>query len=579
MGARTGGGRTTAPPAPLTGPALWVRPLGPPRPARMTARRLAPLLLLLALAPPVAAQAEGDLFAIRKSFGVFGTIYEALASEYVDAVDAERLMRTGIGAMTDALDPYTVYYDEATAAASRLQQQGDVGGVGVVLAERGGGLVVASVLDGSDAEAQGLRPGDAVVSVAGQPGGAVSAQRANALLRGDPGTSVPLEIQREGEAEPLRFVLVRAGEERSDVTYSGFVGNASDGVGYVRLGRFMVDATRQVTEAVEALQAQGTLRALVLDLRGNPGGLLDQAVALSGVFLPEGTVVTATAGRSRGTDRTYTTNTAPLLPDLPVAVLVDGTSASASEIVAGALQDHDRGVVVGETTYGKGLVQVVRPMPYGTALKLTVSRYTTPSGREIQRLNYAQGERAAAVPDSLRRAFQTRAGRTVRSGGGIEPDLPVSLGEESELERALVRSAAFLRFANRYAASHPALPADFRVEGRVYDDFEAFVESEGVAYRTDAERTADALEADLEATGYADAERPLADLRRAIEREKARDFERHAPRLQARLRQEVLSRYLGQRDQTVAALDQDPVLEAARRVLLDPAAYARTLGR
>ena len=543
----------------------------------MTTRRLAALTFLLALAPPVAAQAEGDLFAIRKSFGLFGTIYEALASEYVDAVDAERLMRTGIGAMTDALDPYTVYYDEATAAASRLQQQGDVGGVGVVLSERGGGLVVASVLDGSDAEVQGLRPGDAVVSVAGQAG--LSAQRANALLRGDPGTSVPLEVEREGEAEPLQFVLVRAGEERSDVTYSGFVGDVSDGVGYVRLGRFMASAAGQVTDAIEALQEEGEIRALVLDLRGNPGGLLDQAVALSGVFLPEGTVVTATAGRSRGTDRTYTTRAAPLLPDLPVAVLIDGTSASASEIVAGALQDHDRGVVVGETTYGKGLVQVIRPMPYGTALKLTVSRYTTPSGREIQRLSYAQGARAAAVPDSLRRAFRTGAGRTVRSGGGIEPDLPVSLGEESDLERALVRAAAFLRFANRYAAENGTLPDDFRVEGRVYDDFQAFVQAEGVSYRTDAERTADALAADLEATGYDGAERPLADLRRAIEREKAQDFERHAPRLRAKLRQEILSRYLGQRDQTVAALDQDPVLEAARRVLLDPAAYARTLGR
>ena len=537
------------------------------------------LALLVAAAPPAAAQAEGDLFAIRKSFGLFGSIYEALASEYVDAVDAERLMRTGIGAMTDALDPYTVYYDEATAAASRLQQQGDVGGVGVVLAEQGGGLVVASVLDGSDAEVQGLRPGDAIVTVAGQPGGAVSAERANALLRGDPGTSVAVEVEREGTAEPLRFVLVRAGEERSEVTYSGFVGGPAEGVGYVRLGRFLGNAAEQVTDAVAALRAEGDLRALVLDLRGNPGGLLDQAVDLSGAFLPEGAVVTATAGRSRGTDRTYRTGAAPLLPDLPVAVLVDGQSASASEIVAGALQDHDRGVVVGETTYGKGLVQVVRPMPYGTALKLTVSRYTTPSGREIQRLSYAQGERAAAVPDSLRRAFRTRAGRTVRSGGGIEPDVPVSLGDESELERALVRSAAFLRFANRYAAEHPALPDDFRADGRVYDDFRAFVASEGVAYRTAAERTADALAQDLEATGYDAAAGPLADLRRAIGREKAEDFERHAPRLQARLRQEVLSRYLGQRAQTVAALDRDPVVEAARRVLLDPAAYARTLGR
>lgn len=539
------------------------------------------LLLAALICLPVAAsaQADADFFAIRKSFGLFGTIYETLASEYVDPVDAERLMRTGIGAMTDALDPYTVYYDEATTAASRLQQQGDVGGVGVVLSERVGGLVVASVLDGSDAELQGLRPGDAVVRIGGRDAADLSAERANALLRGEPGSSIPVEVQREGEPEPLRFVLVRAGEERSDVTYSGYVGNPDDGVGYVRLGRFLHEAQVQVANAIDALQNEGELKALVLDLRGNPGGLLEQAVALSGMFLPSGSLVTATQGRAGGTDRPYRTSEPPILPDLPVAVLVDGVSASASEIVAGALQDHDRAVIVGETTFGKGLVQVVRPMPYGTALKLTVSRYTTPSGREIQRLAYAQGERAAAVPDSLRRAFRTAAGREVRSGGGIEPDLPVTLGEESELERALVRAAAFLRFANRYAAEHPELPSDFRVDDALFADFRRFVEGEGIAYRTDAERTATALADELSEAGYDGAQNALTDLRRAVEREKAEDFERHAARLRAHLQREILSRYVGQREQTVAALADDPVLEAARRVVLDSAAYERTLSR
>ena len=540
-------------------------------------RRL--LLAALVCLPGLAhAQAEADFFAIRKSFGLFGALYEALASEYVDPIDAERLMRTGIGAMTDALDPYTVYYDEATAAASRLQQQGDVGGVGVVLSERVGGLVVASVLDGSDAELQGLRPGDAVVRIGQRDADGLTAERANALLRGEPGSSVPLEVQREGEAEPLRFVLVRAGEERSDVTYSGYVGDPAAGVGYVRLGRFMFGATAQVTEAIEGLQEERDLRALILDLRGNPGGLLEQAVDLSGLFVPAGTLITATQGRAGGTDHQYRTSQPPTLPDLPVAVLVDGTSASASEIVAGALQDHDRAVIVGETTFGKGLVQVVRPMPYGTALKLTVSRYTTPAGREIQRLTYAQGERVAAVPDSLRRAFRTAGGREVRSGGGIDPDLAVSLGEESELERALVRAAAFLRFANRYAAEHAELPAAFRVDDALLADFRRFVEGEGIEYRTDAERAAAALADELTEAGYDGAQNALTNLRQAVAREKEQDFERHAVRLRAHLQREILSRYVGQREQTVAALADDPVVEAALRVLRDPAAYARTLG-
>ena len=538
-------------------------------------RRLA-LAVLVLLAASAEAQ-EVDYFAIRKSFGLYGAVYEILASEYVDAIDAEALMRSGIGAMTGSLDPYTVYYDEATAAASRLQQGGDVGGVGVVVAERGGRLVVVSVLDGSDAERQGLRAGDTVVSLAGQMAVGLAAQRANGLLRGEPGSTVPLEVTREGEAEPLRFVLVRAGDPDTEVTYSGFLGDPAEGVGYVRLGRFLQDAAGQVARAVAGLQEDGEVRGLVLDLRGNPGGLLEQAVALSGQFLPLGTVITQTRGRAAGTDQTYHTQEPPTVPDLPVVVLQDGASASASEIVAGALQDHDRAVIVGETSFGKGLVQVVRPMPYGTALKLTVSRYTTPSGREIQRLTYAQGTEATEAGPG--RTFETAAGRTVRSGVGIEPDVAVSLGEESELERALVRSAAFLRFANRFAADTPTLPTGFRVDDALLRRFQQFVEGEGLDYRTDAERTADALADDLAEAGYDGATRALRDLREAVAREKARDFERHADRLRSSLRQEILSRYVGQQAQTVDALSEDAVVAEARRLILDPAAYARALSR
>ena len=541
-------------------------------------RLLALVALVLApLAAPCAQDASGsELFAIRKNFGLFAEIYEALAGQYVDPVDAERLMRTGIASMTDDLDPYTVFFDEATTAAGRLQQAGDVGGTGVIVQSVGGQLVVVSVTDGSAAESQGVRPGDALVSVGGRDAGSLTATAAANVLQGEPGSTVELVVAREGEAAPLRFVLVRAEPDRDDISYAGFV---RPGVGYVRLTQFLGPASAQVRDAIERLQAEGELTALLLDLRGNPGGLLEEAVEIVGLFVPSGTVVSTTNGRAAGMAQTYATDVRPLLPETPVAVLVDNSSASASEIVAGALQDLDRGLVVGETTFGKGLVQIVRPMPYGTALKLTVGRYTTPSGREIQRLDYRQGERAEAVADTRRTAFRTSTGRTVRDGGGIEPDVPVELGGESELERALVRTAAFLRYANRYAAEHPDLPAGFRADADLLADFQRFVQREGVDYQTGAERALATLADALSTAGYDGAEDEQAALARAVEQEKARDFERHAARLTVRLQQEILARYLGEQAQTAAALTDDPVVLAAIAVVTDAEAYATALGR
>lgn len=542
-------------------------------------RRLRALAVVaLAGVAGLAAVPDDDLFAVRKNFTLFGRIYETLASEYMHRVDPERLMRTGIEAMTEALDPYTVFFDEATAAQGRLDQGQDVGGVGLVVQPRPDGLGVAAVLDGSSAETQGVRPGDRVLTLAGRPAAGLTPQTAAALLRGQPGSAVEVEVEREGEIQPLRFVLVRAEAARTLVPYAGWAGTPADGVAVVRLSSFLGTAAADVSAALARLQAEGTVRALVLDLRGNPGGLLEEAVALAGLFLPQGTLVTATVGRAEGTSQAYRTPEPPLFPDLPVAVLTDGQSASASEIVAGALQDHDRGVVVGETTFGKGLVQVVRPLPYGTALKVTVSRYTTPSGREIQRLDHHQGTRAVAVPDSLRREFRTAGGRRVRSGGGIEPDVAVDRGDESELEAALVRTAAFERFANRYRAEHPTLPDGFRADAALLSSFRRFAESDGVAYQTTAEGTLASLSTQLLATGYS-VTSELDALRRAIEREKARDFERHADRLGSRLVREILSRYVGQRDLTAALLADDAVLARARALVLDGSLYQRTLGR
>ncbi len=524
--------------------------------------------------PQGADAQEADLFAVRKNFSLFAELYQTLAGEYVDPVDAEQLMRTGISAMIQSLDPYTVFYDEAITSAGRLQQSGDVGGAGLAVAQRGGALVVTGLEENGPAERQGVRVGDRILSLAGRDAATLDDASARGLLRGEPGSTLELEAEREGEGGAIRFVLVRTEAEKSDVSAATFV---ADGVGYIRLEQFLYESAAQVRGGIDSLRARGELSALVLDLRGNPGGLLEQSVDIVGLFMPRDTPVVSTRGRSSGTVRGYATQDTPLAPDLPLAVLIDGRSASASEIVAGALQDHDRAVIVGESSFGKGLVQVVRPMPYGTALKVTVSRYYTPSGRSIQSVDYQQGETASGVDDAARQTFTTARGRTVRSGGGVDPDEAVGLGAESDLEQALVRSAAFLRFANRYRAGNATLPRGFAIDDRLLADFRRFAEGDGLEYRTEAEREADVMAEAIEKAGY-EASGEITALKRAVAREKGRDFERHAPRLRARLRQEILSRYLDQANLAETLLDGDPVLDRALEVLADDARYRRILG-
>ena len=521
---------------------------------------------------------DDDYFALRKNFTIFGRLYEELAAGYVDEVDPEHLMRTGIAAMLGTLDPYTVFLDEADNEDMDIVTRGRYGGVGLSLDERGGRIVVLGVLEGYSGFEQGVRVGDQIVSIDGQEASALTSSDIRSLLRGAPGTTVTIEVEREGEPGRLRFVLTRSQVQLKNVTYTGYVGDPAAGVGYVRLERFTQGAGQEVHEAVERLRGEGTLRALVLDLRGNGGGLLEEAVRVSSVFLPARTPVVSMRGRAEGTERSWMTEENPAAADLPLAVLTDGASASASEIVAGALQDHDRAILVGEATYGKGLVQVVRPLPYNTSLKITTARYYTPLGRSIQAFTYDGPEGRAAIPDSARHAFRTRAGREVFDGHGVEPDVPVSLGPVSDIEEALVRDAAFFRFANRYAATHPALPPHFAVDDALLEEFAAFVDREVGEVPTRAERALDALADDLGAAGYAATGDEVEALRREIEEEKENDFSRHAARLKARLRQEILSRYGGRTDQIRAALEDDPPLVEALRLLGDEAAYRRVLG-
>ncbi|MDX1532386.1 MAG: S41 family peptidase, partial [Rhodothermales bacterium] len=502
-----------------------------------------------------------------------------LAVGYVDDVDAEQLMRVGIDAMLQTLDPYTVFIDEADNEDIDIMTNGRYGGVGLSVGQRGGKTVVLQPIEGYSAFEQGVRTGDVVTHIEGQRLEDASSDEISNLLRGDPGTTVTLTIEREGEEEPLEFRLTRSQIQLKNVTYSDYVAGA-DGVGYVKLERFTRSAAEEVAAAVQALREGGDLRGLVLDLRGNPGGLLEQAVDISGLFLPQGSVVVSTRGRSPETERVYRSRSAPIAPELALVVLVDGGSASASEIVAGAMQDHDRAVIVGETTFGKGLVQVIRGLPYNTSLKMTTSKYYTPSGRCIQAIEYSRDEaggRAVQRADSLRRAYTTTGGRTVYDGHGIEPDVEVSFGEMSELEEALVRQAAFFLFANRYAATHAAEDRTLAVTDDDLLAFHDWLDGEGFTYRTDAERALDALSDDLDGAGYDETADEIEALAAEVAAEKEADFERHADRLKERLRQEILARYLSESAQIEASFRDDRQVQEALTLLADAGAYRGVL--
>lgn len=523
---------------------------------------------------------DDDYFSVRKNFTIFGRLYEELAAGYVDPLEAEQLMRTGIDAMLATLDPYTVFIDEADNEDIAIITRGRYGGVGLGVDERGGRLVVVSPFEGYSGYEQGIRAGDVIAKIEGQSTVGMSSLEARNLLRGAPGTTVSVEIEREGEPGLITFVLTRSEIHLNNVTYAGWAGEQRKAIGYVRLERFTQEAGNEVRQAIERLDGEQTLQGFVLDLRGNPGGLLEAAVEVTSMFLPTGRVVVSTRGRAAETERTYATRGAPVAPNVPLVVLVDGSSASASEIVAGALQDHDRAVIVGETTFGKGLVQVVQALPFNTSLKMTTAKYYTPSGRLIQAINYgrdARGGTAERVPDSLRHAFQTMGGRTVYDGHGIEPDVTVSLGEYSDLEDALTRTAAFFLFANHYAAEHSELPTPFAVDEDLLDEFRDYLDEEDFTYQTRSERMLDELAATIQEAGYSEALELLDDLRAEIADEKEDDFANHAPRLRERLRREILSRFVGESDQIRASLDTDPQLAKALELLGDNRAYLAVL--
>lgn len=518
---------------------------------------------------------DDQFFALRKHYQIFSAIYEELVGSYVDPVDPEQLMRSGIDAMLEDLDPYTAFIDESDNADIDIITRGRYGGVGLNIGFRAGKVTVVSPIEGASGYKQGMRAGDVILEIAGQPTEGMSVSEVRSLLRGDPGTAVEIKVEREGTPEPIDFLLTREEVKLKNVTYNGFINDdTTAGIAYVKLERFARDADAEVRLALQEMKSVTDLRGVVLDLRDNPGGLLESAVRIVELFVPQGSVIVSTRARESESERVYRSQASPLLPEVPLVVLTNEYSASASEIVAGAVQDLDRGVIVGKQTFGKGLVQVIKPLPFHTSLKITTARYYTPSGRSIQAIDYGKHDGTfAAVPDSLRKEFETRSGRAVLDGRGIEPDVTVGRGDQSELEAALDRRAAFFFFANHYASTRASIPADFEVDQTVLADFERWLDEEQFHYRVDAERSLDDLAENLTDIEYGGANDELEALRQAIVEEKQADFDRHRARLAERLRAEILARFHGDSAQIRASLAHDNQFKVATELVRDRNAY------
>ncbi len=543
---------------------------------RNSSRYLLLFILLLGITGAGFVLRSDTYFHIKKNFTIFSEVFESVSNIYIDEVDPDQLMRRGIDAMLEELDPYTVLIDEAESRQMDIVTTGQYAGVGLEVGSRGGNLVVIAPIEGYSAERRGMRAGDVIKKVDDVDVSSMNPEDLQSLLRGDPGSDVTITIRRYGIDELLDFELTRETIEVRNVTYSGLLDVDDKRIGFILLRRFAQNAAEEVREAILELERDEPLDGLVLDLRNNPGGLLDEAVKIIDKFVPAGEKVVWTEGRLSRANQTYETSEEPVYADKPLVVLQNNGSASASEIVSGALQDLDRAVVLGERSFGKGLVQVVQPLSYNTSLKITTSKYFIPSGRSIQSTPFVSEEEIAGmekVPDSLRAKFETRSGRTVYESIGIEPDVTVSKREQSMLEIALLQNSHYFFFANEYASDLDSLPENVDQDA-LYDRFRNYLEEQDFQYTTRAERHLKRFRESLDESLLTEYSNQLSEMENLIQQKKEQQKDEYEEHIRQELYLEVISRFNGNSGRMATALQTDPMAIEAASILQDSDRYA-----
>jgi carboxyl-terminal processing protease len=516
----------------------------------------------------------------------FAQVASVVGSHYMEEVDSQDLIRAGIRGMLETLDPYSEYLDPKRHRALLEDTHGQFEGLGIEITIKDGWLTVISPLEDTPAERMGIQAGDRIIEIEGTSTEGITAEEAVAKLRGKKGTVVNITIERKGIKEPMGYTIERDVISLRAVPYFGV---APGGIGYVRLNRFSDISSDELKEAVSDLLRED-IRGLILDIRGNPGGLLTQAVAVASVFLEPDRLVVETKGKAKSQNKQFRSFGKPLYPHLPLAVLVDGGSASGSEIVAGAIQDWDRGVIIGDTTFGKGLVQNVVQLKDGAGLKLSTAKYLIPSGRSIQKLEdlsvtmsslEADLDEEPGAPDSSRakHRFFTKGGRVVYGGGGITPDLIVPHQRLSPLEYNLLAKLSFFDFAVHYTVAHPELPRDFEVDDAMVSEFKQFLKSKDFTYQTSSEVELEELE---EAVKEEEASEKITgrieDLEELLKAEKEKNFERSREYISSEIKENVLVKLYGQSAKYEGVwFEHHPQIKRAIQLLSNPGEYKRLL--
>jgi carboxyl-terminal processing protease len=539
------------------------------------------IMLLLGackLAPAQAPNEQG--FEIVKNLDIFSNVIKELNTNYVDDIKPGELSKTAIDAMLESLDPYTNYITETEIEDYKFITTGEYGGIGALIHQNGDYVVISEPYEGAPAQKSDLRAGDKILEINGQSAKGKTYSDVSAILKGQAGTTITLKIQRPGENAPIEKVLNREIIKIDNIPYSGMLDHD---IGYIKLTSFTQKAASEVKQAFLKLREKDGLKGIIIDIRGNGGGLLNEAVDIVNIFVDRGQDVVTTKGKLPDKNHTYKTMNAPVDVNIPVVVLVDGQSASASEILSGAIQDLDRGVVVGRRTFGKGLVQNVVPLSYNAQMKVTVAKYYIPSGRCIQAIDYSHKNKEGVfgtIPDSLISAFKTKGGRTVYEGRGIKPDIYTDRFDYSNIAMALYSKYLIFDFATQFRIDHPAIPpADkFEITDSIFNVFLAFISDKNYDYKTKSEEALEDLRKNSEKENYFNAIRSEYDaLKKQMENDKKSDLTKFKSQISDLIKQEIVSRYYYQRGKIIASLRTDKDLAKAITTLTDQNLYKSVL--
>lgn len=518
-------------------------------------------------------------FEIAKNLDIFATLFKEVNALYVDEVNPNKLVRTGIDAMLASLDPYTNYIPEDEVEDYRTINTGQYGGIGAITREFEDRTVVTMIIDGYGAQKGGLQIGDEVLKIDGVALSKLTREESSQLMKGQVGTSVTLTVKRYGAEKPIELTFRREKVKVNNVPFSGMVSND---IAYIHLSDFTPDAGKEVKNALTALKENGA-KGVVLDLRGNPGGLLIEAVNITNLFVPKGKLVVSTKGKIPENNLKYETLNNPVDTEIPVAVLINRGSASASEIVAGTLQDYDRGIILGEKSYGKGLVQVSRPLSYNSQLKVTTAKYYTPTGRCIQVLDYAHRRddgSVLSIPDSLKRTFKTTHGRTVYDGGGIDPDIKIAGIDAHPLTQVLFEKGFIFDFVTEYVHKNPE-PVDaraFTLTDDEYQQFVAWMKNKDYSYKSYLEFGLQQLMEEAKKEKYYEGLKTQLDqINARLTENKKNELTLYKDQIKRLLEEEIVARHHLDRGRIEAAFKYDAEVKKATEILHNNAEYRKVL--